>query len=130
MFAEDWLLEPRLYWQDWGKPGLMTPLVKFYYKLGFSAYAFASLSIFFEPKQKDFVVMVAHHMVTLVLITLSYLWPYYRVGTAILFLHDLSDPVMELAKMALYAGRTKVLLLVFPSSLRFLLTIFPLWFFL
>ncbi|KAI8823641.1 TLC domain-containing protein [Fimicolochytrium jonesii] len=105
---EGWLLDPKAYWENWGQPGMMSDLVKFYYKLGFSAYAFHSISIFFEPKQKDFAVMVTHHVITLLLIYLSYVWPYFRVGAAILFLHDMSDPFMELAKMALYTGRTKL----------------------
>ncbi|KAI8915322.1 TRAM/LAG1/CLN8 homology domain-containing protein, partial [Powellomyces hirtus] len=130
IYAEDWLLTPRLYWENWGTPGMMTFLDKLYYKVGFSSYLYGSISIiFFEPKQKDFAVMVSHHLVTLVLIFLSYMWPYYRIGCAILFLHDLSDPIMELAKMALYAGKTRLADALFATfAVTFIVTrnwIFP-----
>ncbi|TPX56724.1 hypothetical protein PhCBS80983_g04328 [Powellomyces hirtus] len=130
IYAEDWLLTPRLYWENWGTPGMMTLLDKLYYKVGFSSYLYGSISIiFFEPKQKDFAVMVSHHLVTLVLIFLSYMWPYYRIGCGILFLHDLSDPIMELAKMALYAGKTRLADALFATfAVTFIVTrnwIFP-----
>ncbi|KAJ3159431.1 hypothetical protein HDU86_001749 [Geranomyces michiganensis] len=109
LYSEGWLLTPRLYWTHFGRPGIMSPLMKLYYKTGFSSYLYGSISIiFFEPRQKDFAVMVSHHLVTLSLMFLSYLWPYFRIGCAILLLHDLSDPIMELAKMALYAGKTRL----------------------
>ncbi|KND00502.1 uncharacterized protein SPPG_04817 [Spizellomyces punctatus DAOM BR117] len=107
LFSEDWMLTPDMYWEQVGQPGRMSDLVKFYYKLGFSSYLYHSVTIFFEPKQKDFPVMVTHHLVTLILMFLSYVWPYYRVGCAILLLHDCSDPIMEAAKMALYSGKTR-----------------------
>ncbi|KAJ3183808.1 hypothetical protein HDU87_005924 [Geranomyces variabilis] len=130
IYAEDWLLTPRLYWTNFGSPGVMTPLMKLYYKTGFSSYLYGSISIiFFEPRQKDFAVMVSHHLVTLSLMFLSYLWPYFRIGCAILLLHDLSDPIMELAKMALYAGKTRLADALFGTfALVFIVTrnwIFP-----
>ncbi|KAJ3155158.1 hypothetical protein HDU89_007348 [Geranomyces variabilis] len=130
IYAEDWLLTPRLYWTNFGNPGVMTPLMKLYYKTGFSSYLYGSISIiFFEPRQKDFAVMVSHHLVTLSLMFLSYLWPYFRIGCAILLLHDLSDPIMELAKMALYAGKTRLADALFGTfALVFIVTrnwIFP-----
>ncbi|KAJ3002866.1 hypothetical protein HKX48_002070 [Thoreauomyces humboldtii] len=116
ILTEDWLLTPRLYWADWGASGLMSPLVKIFYKSGFGSYLYGLiLIIFFEPRQKDFGVMVSHHFVTLTLLTLSYLWPYHRVGAAILVLHDCSDPIMELAKMALYAGMPKIADVLFAT---------------
>ncbi|KAI9096938.1 TLC domain-containing protein [Phlyctochytrium arcticum] len=107
LYHEDWMLHPDQYWLRIAQPGMMSDLVKFYYKLGFSSYLYASIHIFFEPRQKDFPIMVTHHIVTLALIFLSYFWPMYRVGCVILFLHDCSDPIMELAKMALYSGKSK-----------------------
>ncbi len=52
--------------------------------------------------------MVVHHIVTLTLITMSYLMGFQRIGMIVIFLHDCSDPFMEIAKCALYTGYLKV----------------------
>ena len=130
ILQEDWLLDPPKYFEGWPHKGNMTWVFicifghvetnshthyqncsyrsKAFYSVGFGNYAYASLSLYFEPRQKDFTLMIVHHAVTLALIYCSYLWGFYRIGCAVLLLHDLSDPIMELAKMFLYATHKKV----------------------
>ncbi|VDD81490.1 unnamed protein product [Mesocestoides corti] len=52
----------------------------------------------------DFVVMVTHHVVTVMLISFSYVTNYFRIGTVVMFLHDASDFWLEAAKMFKYVG--------------------------
>ena len=105
--SESWMSQPSQYYIDMANQPL-TPLIKLFYQFGFGSYAYATLSVFIEPRQKDFVMMVAHHLVTLFLISTSYFHGFFRVGAPILLLHDMSDPFMELAKMFLYSGMNKV----------------------
>ena len=73
-------------------------------------YLFALAVMPFEPKQKvtDYIALIIHHGVTLYLLYTSYTMGFFRVGVVIAFLHDLSDPFMEIAKIALYSKRNKV----------------------
>jgi ceramide synthetase len=104
---ESWMSQPSQYYIDLGHQPL-SPLTKLFYQVGFGSYAYATISVFVEPRQKDFAMMVAHHLVTLFLISSSYFHGFFRVGAPILLLHDMSDPFMELAKMFLYSGMNKV----------------------
>ncbi|KAM0675797.1 Ceramide synthase 4 [Gurleya vavrai] len=55
----------------------------------------------------DFMQMVIHHFVTLLLLTFSFYTNLLRYGIVIMFLHDISDPIMELAKIFLYFKNQK-----------------------
>ena len=84
--------------------------IKLYYNAQMGGYLYALLMMPFEPAQKvaDYFVLLVHHGVTLYLLWTSYTMGFFRVGVVIAFLHDLSDPFMEIAKVALYSKRTKV----------------------
>jgi ceramide synthetase len=75
-------------------------------------YIYAFLMMPFEPRQKvsDYIALIVHHSATLCLLYFSYILGYFRVGMVIAFLHDLSDPFMEIAKIALYSGRNAVII--------------------
>lgn len=72
---------------------------KFYYKYATSFYLVEIATIFFEPGKKDFYQMLLHHIVTLTLMALSYNKKIIKFGLAILLLHDVSDPLLELCKI-------------------------------
>ncbi|XP_044277955.1 ceramide synthase 5 isoform X2 [Varanus komodoensis] len=80
---------------------------------------------------QDFQIMLIHHFATIVLITFSYMNKMVRVGTLIMLLHDASDPLLEVAKMANYAkyqrlcDATFILFCVVFIVIR--LGIFPVW---
>ena len=84
--------------------------MKTYYSAGFGLYLFGCVSIFWEVEQSvlDIGIMLVHHATTLFLIALSYMYSFHRIGSVILLLHDIADPLMELAKLNLYAGRNSV----------------------
>jgi hypothetical protein len=105
--TEGWMTHPVEYFEGYGSHP-MSPLLKVFYQIGFASYAYATASVFIEPRQKDFVFMVVHHIATLFLIHMSYLNGFFRIGSAILLCHEVSDPFMEIAKMFLYAGANKV----------------------
>ncbi|UYV67150.1 CERS1 [Cordylochernes scorpioides] len=52
--------------------------------------------------RKDSPVMLAHHLVTLALLLLSYGLRYHKTGSLILLLHDICDILLEVAKLNVY----------------------------
>ena len=103
-----WMTTPELYFKGLeAQP--MSDLLKIFYQVGYASYAYATCTVFIEPKQKDFLVMVLHHLTTLFLIHLSFMSGFFRIGAVILLLHEVSDPFMEIAKMFFYAGFKKVI---------------------
>ncbi|RLN99780.1 hypothetical protein DYB28_004004, partial [Aphanomyces astaci] len=57
---------------------------------------------FLEEVRKDYLVMMAHHVVTIALVTLSFVMNYLPIGVLVLLLHDASDVPLDLLKMANY----------------------------
>lgn len=94
--------------------------IRWYYLLEITHYSFGIVHIFFEPALKDRKQMFAHHVITLILQISSYIGNTVRYGVAIMLLHDVSDPLMELAKLCLYSGLRRVsdkFFLLLPSNL-------------
>ena len=51
--------------------------------------------------------MLIHHFVTLSLIFLSWVTNFTRIGTSIMLIHDLSDVILEFAKVINYTSKGK-----------------------
>jgi len=95
----DYFTNPELVWDDW-EIGMEIPeQIKWLYFIesGFylhSVYA----TIFMDTKRKDFLAMLIHHFLTLALLIVSYGTRYHKVGIVVLFLHDVTDILLEFAK--------------------------------
>lgn len=80
--------------------------MKFAYALDMAYYMYAiPYCIMFETKRKDFWATMLHHIVTVALIGYSYALGFTKVGVLIMFLHDVCDSPLEMAKLAKYAGK-------------------------
>nr|XP_043624123.1 ceramide synthase 1 LOH3-like [Erigeron canadensis] len=77
--------------------------VLYMYAGGFYTYAIFAL-IFWETRRSDFGVSMGHHVTTLILITVSYISRFVRVGSMVLALHDANDVFLEVGKMSKYSG--------------------------
>lgn len=77
----------------------------FYWSLTFSQ--------FVDNKRKDFWQMFIHHVLTLVLISLSFICNLHRVGSLVLLVHDCADILLEAAKFLKYANLQKACDIVF-----------------
>lgn len=98
-----WLWNPNNYHHCF--PNNAIPfLLRFYYNLATAYYFYTSFSIFYEPKMKDRNEMMLHHVVTLSLLVSSFLGNATKYGLAILLLHDIADPLMEVAKIFFYTN--------------------------
>eukprot|EP00727_Mastigamoeba_balamuthi_P006004 m51a1_g2022 putative longevity-assurance family protein (388) ;mRNA; f:1290319-1291757 len=75
--------------------------VRMYYAfgLGHSLHAMY-FQLLHKERRRDFLEMMVHHIVTVLLITLSYVYGYTRIGTLVLLVHDFSDVFICLARAA------------------------------
>jgi hypothetical protein len=98
----DWLFDPfKQHISFWPH----VPMgIKVVYLAESGYYVYTLFSMFWEPRMKDRNQMVAHHVFTLFLLLSSYYWNALKYGVSIALLHDLSDPLMEAAKLFNYAG--------------------------
>lgn len=103
LYAETWMLTPIGITMQW--PGNITPTkINVHYVIETVYYTGSFITMFLEEKQSDFYLMIYHHAVTLILVGFSYRYNFLRYGVFIMFLHDISDPWMDSAKIAVYLG--------------------------
>lgn len=107
-------LAPETYWHDtqqfWAEctqvpcqfESSQAMLVAYSADMAYYSYAIF-YCLFFETKRDDWWATFAHHLVTVALIGYSFALGFTRAGVVIMFLHDISDPFLELAKMARYS---------------------------
>lgn len=85
----------------------MTNDIWWYYMISLAFYWSLTLSQFVDNKRKDFWQMFVHHVLTLMLISLSWVCNIHRVGSLILLVHDCADVLVEAAKSLKYAKLQK-----------------------
>ncbi|GJT75980.1 LAG1 longevity assurance homolog 3 [Tanacetum coccineum] len=100
------------------------------YTGGFYTYSIFAL-IFWETRRSDFSVSMGHHIASVMLITMSYICRFARVGSVTLALHDGSDVFLEVGKMSKYSGAEGLASLSFNlfvlSWVVLRLIYFPFW---
>ncbi|CAK9149277.1 unnamed protein product [Ilex paraguariensis] len=108
-YDEPWFSKTRYFWvgprdQVWPDQKYKLKLKGLYmYTGGFYTYSMFAL-IFWETRRSDFGVSMGHHVATAILIMLSYIFRFGRVGSVVLALHDVSDVFLEVGKMSKYSG--------------------------
>ncbi|PIN06055.1 Protein transporter of the TRAM (translocating chain-associating membrane) superfamily [Handroanthus impetiginosus] len=104
IYQEPWFRDIKAYFTGWPNQELKLPLKLIYMcQCGFYIYSIAAL-LTWETRRKDFSVMMSHHVVTVILISYSYVTRFFRIGAVILALHDASDVFLEAAKVFKYSG--------------------------
>ncbi|KAK4817250.1 hypothetical protein QYF61_005463, partial [Mycteria americana] len=99
-FQTPWLWNTRQCWNGYPYQPLM-PDLHYYYIVELSFYWSLMFSQFIDIKRKDFGIMFTHHIVTVTLITFSYVTNLTRVGTLTLCLHDAADVVLETQRVVI-----------------------------
>jgi len=89
-------------WKEWPNHPL-TSSILLYYNIELGCY-FHQL-LWTDRNHSDALEMTIHHFVTITLIVISFLSNFYRVGTTILFIHDISDVFLEAAKVLNYTSK-------------------------
>ncbi|PLB49856.1 longevity assurance proteins LAG1/LAC1 [Aspergillus steynii IBT 23096] len=90
-------------WTEW--PTRELPGINKIYILGQGAFWLQQLLVIhIEQRRKDHWQMLAHHTITIILISTSYVWHLTRVANLILILMDVVDILFSLAKCLKYLG--------------------------
>jgi len=76
--------------------------IKFYYMMELGWYSSSLPKVFVSRRKKDVFEMLAHHVVTSLLLGLSLATGYLRIGMVVLLLHNAFDPFLHLAKCTKY----------------------------
>ncbi|KAG5618188.1 hypothetical protein H5410_018012 [Solanum commersonii] len=93
-YNEPWFTNTRYYWTGPGDEDGSG---------GFYLYSIFPL-IYWETRRSDFAAHMIHHITSLSLILLSYIFGMARAGSMVALIHDGSDVLMEIAKMSHYSG--------------------------
>merc|ERR1712216_142259 len=104
IYGSEYWLNRHALWASYPQTASMGKGVKSYllFQLGFWFHmVFVTLV---EPWQKDFIVMIAHHIVTIVMFVGSYYIGMTRVPHAILVEQDFADMFLPAAKMCNYVA--------------------------
>ncbi|CAF0836893.1 unnamed protein product [Brachionus calyciflorus] len=86
-------------WDDWSI-GMDVPFeirLIYFIECGFYLHSIYA-TIFMDAWRKDFFVMLLHHVLTLTLISVSYATRYHKIGILVLFVHDITDILLEFTK--------------------------------
>nr|CAB3230101.1 ceramide synthase 1 [Phallusia mammillata] len=87
----------------WDLHGVVPKEIYIAYLIQLSFYVHSVYAtLYIDMWRKDSVVMLAHHVVTMLLIAFSYVFRYTNVGILVLFLHDITDIILEATKLAVY----------------------------
>lgn len=135
-YNEPWFTSTKHFWvgpgeEIWPDQRAKLKLKGLYmFVAGFYTYSIFAL-IFWETRRSDFGVSMSHHVATLILIVLSYIFRFARVGSVVLALHDANDVFLEIGKMSKYSGAETLASIAFVvfvlSWLLLRLIYYPFW---
>lgn len=75
---------------------------------GLAFYASELVSLCFEARRKDFTQYVIHHVTTVILLVFSFTGHDHPMGAFVIFLHDVSDVFLTVAKTAHYINAQRL----------------------
>jgi hypothetical protein len=82
-------------------------IVSGYYIFELSFYISELICIsWLETKRKDHTVLLIHHIATITLLGISYVYGFHRIGILVLYAHNINDIFLEAAKICNYIGLT------------------------
>lgn len=99
--TQEWVLDTTKHWAAWPQP--VKPIVMLYYHLALGCYLHQLM--WTEVTRSDAVEMILHHLTTILLIMLSFLTQFTRIGASILLVHDIADVFLESAKCFNYTAQ-------------------------
>jgi hypothetical protein len=105
IYNQPFFYDTKELWKDWPLLLSVRKEAKLFYLTELGFYLEELCALYIEPKMKDRFQMLIHHIVTIILIGGSYILGLWKVGLYIMLVHDISDPLLELAKLLLYCKR-------------------------
>ncbi|KAK6759212.1 hypothetical protein RB195_021061 [Necator americanus] len=104
LLEEPQLMDVTECWRGWPHHNI-SPTVWWYYIIEASFYwALFIGTLCVDVRRADFIQMMLHHAITIVLLYLSWSMNMVRVGILVLFVHDAADIIIETAKIVRYAN--------------------------
>jgi hypothetical protein len=98
-----WYSDPATCFEPCPSDFVASPELRLFYILQLSIWVWTGFSCYFlESRRKDYVEMMLHHCVTIMLVLGSYLNGELAIGLVVLFCHDCSDIVLDLMKIFNY----------------------------
>ena len=94
MWDKPWLWDIKQCWYGYPHQSV-TNDIWWYYMISMAFYWSLTASQFYDVKRKDFWQMFAHHMITILLMALSWVCNLHRVGSLVLLVHDCADIFLE-----------------------------------
>lgn len=99
-----WLGDTKQFWNGWPMQKMGVGMM-LYYQVELGSYLHQLM--WTEVSRSDAKEMIVHHLTTILLIGLSYVTNYTRVGVTIMLLHDMADVFLESAKVFNYSSKAK-----------------------
>jgi ceramide synthetase len=101
--TKDYFFDLKTHWNTWhpGEPVDMSLRWLYIVQIGFYIHC-AYATVFLETIRQDFIVLMLHHGLTVSLLLYSFSVRYHKIGLLVLFLQDIGDIVLELAKTSYY----------------------------
>jgi hypothetical protein len=115
VMSQDWFWPSKNWWDGFAEKdtegrsvhSYMTDALAGYYILYAARYFQGAVSVCLEHKRKDFWEMQVHHLVTFLLVVISYAYGWNRVGAVIMLNFDPADVPLHTAKMLKYLGERR-----------------------
>eukprot|EP01117_Protostelium_nocturnum_P009698 TRINITY_DN3466_c0_g2_i1.p1 TRINITY_DN3466_c0_g2~~TRINITY_DN3466_c0_g2_i1.p1 ORF type:complete len:380 (-),score=108.39 TRINITY_DN3466_c0_g2_i1:34-1173(-) len=105
-----WYFNSMEFWITYPHEYLDTTFKSYYLlQLAFWVQQAIVLALGLEAARKDFLELIIHHIVTILLIVSSYMTNWTRIGNAVFLTMDISDIFLALSKLLNYGPRTKKL---------------------
>lgn len=99
-----WVLDTKQHWMGWPLQPQVDGII-FYYQIELGSYIHQAM--WTEVTRSDAAEMLLHHFTTILLILMSYLTNFTRIGSSILLVHDLADIFLESGKCFVYISKAK-----------------------
>lgn len=133
--TQKWVLNTKYFWIGYPYHNLSKIMI-FYKKLQIGSYFHQLLWI--DNHRSNYLEMTVHHLITIILIMISYSIHFHYAGIFTSFIHDISDIFLESAKFINYSAKannsillknvTDILFVMFAIVFSFTrLYIFPFW---
>ncbi|OHS97431.1 hypothetical protein TRFO_09425 [Tritrichomonas foetus] len=105
LFQEGWLGDFKHLFSPCPVEQTMTHAIRIAYMFELASYCYQAFEHRFRlVKNKDYYIMFAHHLTTIILIAGSYYLQCWRIGLVVLFLHDFSDIFLDVNLMFNQSG--------------------------
>ena len=104
----EWITDTKKHWDGWPlyENGIInSDAIQLYYQVELGSYLHQLM--WTEVSRSDSTEMIIHHLTTILLIFLSWLTHFNRIGSSILLVHDVADIFLEAAKTFNYVSKAK-----------------------